>query len=161
MKARCAHVSGCSQFNTNGYLYSGSVAVTPFTAYPLECWSFQGPPGPATLVNVTLDVALSDGLLEYWITFDSKGSMSLWDYTLSVPNVKLSKTARGVNTPAARQFVGFFEDSTASGRTDAVYFAAHDPAQIVKSCSASTSTGNLHCTVDAVNVAAVIVGVGI
>ena len=113
MKARCANVSGCSQFNTNGYLYSGSVAVTPFTAYPLECWSFQGPPGPATLVNVTLDVALSDGLLEYWITFDSKGSMSLWDYTVSISKIKTTAMTKTISTRAARQLVGFFEGGTA------------------------------------------------
>jgi hypothetical protein len=109
MKARCGNVSGCTQFNTNGYLYSESTAVSPFSEYPLECWSFEGPPGPAPLVNVTLDVALNDGLLEYSITFDSTGSLSLWAYTVLIAQVKTTSTTRAVSTNSARQLVGFFQ----------------------------------------------------
>ena len=63
MKARCGNVTGCSCFNTNGYLYSGSTAVTPFPEYPLEAWTRGGSPAsPDTgYVNVTLAVTLSDG----------------------------------------------------------------------------------------------------
>jgi hypothetical protein len=96
MEARCANVSGCTQFNTNGYLYSGSTSVAPFSEYPLECWSFEGPPGLPSLVNVTLDVVLTDGLLGYSISFDSNGTLSLWDYTVSISKVKTTKTTRAL-----------------------------------------------------------------
>ena len=66
MKARCLNASGCTAFNTNGYLFSGN-AVEAFSEYPLQCYVFQVPPPPPSMVNVTVDVKLSDGLLEYYI----------------------------------------------------------------------------------------------
>lgn len=64
MKARCLGATGCTSFNTNGYLYSGN-AVVPFSAYPLSCWTSgppPPPPGPPHLVDITLSISLNDGM---------------------------------------------------------------------------------------------------
>ena len=144
MKARCLNASGCTAFNTNGYLYSGGGAVA-FDEYPLSCWTSGPPPGPPQLVDVTLDVALVDGLLEYTITFASDGKLSLWDYTLALSGVTAGAKAKAtevVFSNAARQMLGIVDSSGADG---AVYFAAHDPAHIVKTCSANAAAGTMSC----------------
>jgi len=87
--------------------------------------------GAGAVVNVTVDVALADGLLGYTIAFDGHGTVSLWDYALSVTGVV--PTANAVKTTAARQLLGFYDDASA------VYFAAHDPAHVVKTCATTTA----------------------
>merc|ERR1719174_2092113 len=69
MKARCLNASGCTAFNTNGYLYAGN-RVDAFNAYPLDCYTYGPPPPPPALINVTLTATLRDGILEYGIAFD-------------------------------------------------------------------------------------------
>ena len=154
MKARCANVSGCTEFNTNGYLYGKSTAITPFSAYPLECWTLGGS-GPAVpaFVNVTLALTLDAGLLAYDISFQSNGSLSLWDYTLMLSNVVApgGAAAKTALSSSARQMTGLWDSD---GTADAVYFAAHDPKHVVKTCGAAIAggkTGTLHCTVDALD----------
>jgi hypothetical protein len=150
MEARCTNATGCVAFNTNGYLYSNSPAVTPFHAYPLECWTRSGAPTPTVgvPVNVTVDVALADGLLEFYIAFDAGGGLSLWDYTLAVTNLRTgTPTSKAVSTNAASQLVGAYDTALPTG--NAVYFAAHDPAAVVKTCGGGG--GAMHCTVDALD----------
>jgi hypothetical protein len=156
MKARCLGAAGCTAFNTNGYLYHGT-SIKQFGQYPLQCYTLGGapppPPGPAALVNVSVTVTLSRGLLEYDIAFDSDGAVSLWDYTISLPNVATTPSTRKVQTMAAAQLLGLYDEDVSGGQ--AVYFAAHDPARATKSCSAVTSpergSGIMQCTILAGN----------
>jgi hypothetical protein len=151
MKARCLNATGCTAFNTNGYLYSGA-GVAPFSAYPLQCYTDgppPPPPPPPATVSITLNFELVDGLLEMNIIFDSvdcTGQVSLWDYTVSLSPVVTTSQTQTVATTAARQLTGQYE---ADGTGAAVYFAAHDPAHIMKTCG--TSDGTLHCTMLALN----------
>jgi len=147
MQARCLNATGCTAFNTNGYLYQGGGAA-PFSAYPLECYVLGG---SLAKVNVTLDVLLTSGQLEYVISFGSNGAISLWDYTLSLSRVTTTATTSHVQTTSARQLLGLYDSAVSSG--NAVYFAAHDPAQIVKTCSHSVSSTvtAMSCTMMAIN----------
>ena len=152
MKARCLNASGCTAFNTNGYLYSGT-SVSPFTEYPLECYTYGPPPPPPALINVTLTVTLHNGTLEYVIAFAGTGDASLWDYSIILPNVKSSATTAVVYSNAAKQMSGVYDYS---GAAPAVYFAAHDPKSIVKHCgkagsNKATQTLTLQCNMLALN----------
>ena len=57
--------------------------------------------------------------------------MGSGDYSISISGVK--PTATAVATTAARQLLGFHDASSA------VYFAAHDPAHVVKTCATRTA----------------------
>ena len=160
MKARCANASGCTEFNTNGYLYGGGAKTAPFHDYPLECWTLggAGPVVASGVVNVTLEVVLAGGLLESTIAFASDGAspISLWGYTLSLPGLRAGATTRGATSSAARQMAGIYDDGDGEGgaSSGAVYFSAHDPKQTVKQCGATVhpgSTASLHCTMDALD----------
>ena len=163
MQARCLGATGCTAFNTNGYLYHGT-SVLPFAAYALQCYTLAGPPlpprppppkppppGPSALVNVSVTVTLSEGHLEYEIAFDGDGTVSLWEYVMSLPNVAVTPSTKDVQPAAAGQLLGFYDDDDRGGGgggggsggngSDAVYFAAHDPARATKSCAA---VFNLH-----------------
>eukprot|EP00040_Diaphanoeca_grandis_P028556 m.165564 g.165564 ORF g.165564 m.165564 type:complete len:821 (+) comp31388_c0_seq1:121-2583(+) len=150
MKARCLNASTCTAFNTNGYLYSGN-GVSPFSQYPLDCYTYGPPPPPPAQINVTVDVALVDGVLQYGIAFDANGEVSLWDYAIYLDNVKNSPTSHTVATNAARQMLGLYDTSVAVG--NAVYFAAHDPTRIVKNCGTSQqgTTASMNCNMLSLN----------
>ena len=154
MKARCLNLTECTEFNTNGYLYTGSVEAVPFSGYPLQCWSLQGAVHQS-IVSVCLDVSLDAGQLSYDLSFSGDGTLSLWDYTLSLPNVQTTQNSQPAFSTAAKQLRGIYDASvsaiTAGG--NAVYFSAHDPKSVVKQCSAtaSTPTGSMSCTVDSLN----------
>ena len=45
MKAHCLTAASCTCFNLNGYLYAGT-GTAPFSSYPLQAWTIQGPPAP-------------------------------------------------------------------------------------------------------------------
>jgi hypothetical protein len=59
----------------------------------------------------------------------ANGDISLWDYTIEVANIKTTATTTQVADTAARQLVGLYPAGTDGS---AVYFAAHDPAHIMK-----------------------------
>lgn len=148
MKERCLNASGCTAFNTNGYLYSGT-GVAPFHEYTLQCFTAQGATITA-LLNVTLIVSLTNGTLEHNIQFDSDGSITLWDYTVGISRLRSSHSTQAVHQTAARQLLGLYDSVAANQQGTAVYFAAHDPKHVVKSCSANTQ-GSMECTVMALN----------
>merc|ERR1712232_1532565 len=135
MKAHCLNVSGCTEFNLNGYLYGGSTSAVPFHDYPLECWA-QGPATPPANFSVTLRYRLKNGQLEHWISFSSDGSsLSLWDYSLALDRIQGPSTSKVLRSDSARQLGGVYDSADSDGY--AVYFAAHDPKHIVKRCSAN------------------------
>ena len=82
----------------------------------------------------------------YDIVFDGDGSCSLWDYSLGVSNIKSTGASGVVHSGSAKQLLGFYDSSDSALGGDAVYFAAHDPAHVVKTCSASGAQGSLGCT---------------
>ena len=157
MKSRCLSAPGCTAFNTNGYLYQDT-SIKPFRQYPLQCYTLGGVPPPpppvVALVNVSVTVTLSRGMLEYSLAFDGDGTVSLWAYTISLPNIATTLSTITVQTKAAGQMLGFYQKNGGSG-AGAVYFAAHDPAWATKSCTADASpeqgTGTLQCAIMAVN----------
>lgn len=153
LKAHCEAAKGCTCCTTNGYLYEGSTAVSPFTTYNLTSFTLggSGPPGPPPsppvthLVNVTMDVSLADGLLAWELSFQGDGSASLLQYEVGISGIKTAKSTSVVKSTSARQLVGLY-DSSADGTADAVYFAAHDPAHVVKTCAGTAATGRMACT---------------
>jgi hypothetical protein len=66
MKARCLNATGCTAFTTNGFLYHGGGAKN-FSKYPLVCYTMREEYA-AKMVNITLDVKLSKGLLYFEIS---------------------------------------------------------------------------------------------
>ena len=151
VKARCAAAKGCTCVTTNGYQYEGSTAVSHFTSYNLTSFTLGGePPGPPPspgvthLVNVTMDVSLADGLLAWELSFQGDGTASLLQYAVGISGVK-APLSSVVKSSSARQLVGLY-DSAADGAADAVYFAAHDPAHVVKTCTGTATTGRMACT---------------
>lgn len=150
MKARCLAAQGCTAFNTNGYLYAGG-GVTPFSEYPLSCFTDTPPPPPPpppATVTVTASLELTSGQLGITMSFEGDGRASLWDYTVTVSG--LANEGDGyttASTNAARQFLGLYDPH---GAADAVYFAAHDPEHTVKSCSTS-GANSFNCNMLALN----------
>jgi hypothetical protein len=157
VKARCQAAKGCTCCTTNGYLYEGSTAVSGFEDYNLTAFTLGGggggPTGPpyTSLVNVTMDVSLSGGLLAYTLSFEGDGSASLLEYSIGLSGVQTSSTTAVLKSSSARQLLGFYEPGASAAAADAVYFAAHDPAHVVKKCTATVSGGAMQCTVDALN----------
>jgi hypothetical protein len=110
---------------------------------------------------VSVTVTLSKGCLEYEIAFDGDGTLSLWDYMISLPNIAITPSTKNVQPAAAGQLLGFYEDDGGGGGgsggngSDAVYFAAHDPARTTKSCTTvfypAQGSGSLSCSILAVN----------
>lgn len=156
VQARCRAAKGCTCCTTNGYLYDGSTAVTSFQEYNLTAFTLGGagpptpPPGPpyTSLVNVTMEVSLTGGMLAYTLSFEGDGSASLLDYSIALSGVQTSSSTAVLKSTSARQLLGLYEPS---GAADAVYFAAHDPAHVVKQCAATSTTGTMHCTIDALD----------
>ena len=111
---------GCTAFNTNGYLYNGN-SVVQFSEYPLDCYTYGTPPPPPAAVDVTVVITLTDGMLEYAISFASDGRISLWQYTISIPNLVPSPSMKIAKTGAAKQMLGLYESDL---NAPAVYFAA-------------------------------------
>jgi len=117
-----------------------NTTTTSFSLQWLDCVILGGH------VNVTLDTKLSNGLLELTISFQSNGKVSLWDYTIAVDGIKSSAHTQSVSTDAAKQLKGLYDPSVSIG--NAVYFAAHDPAQIVKTCAVAVGeSGSLSCNI--------------
>ena len=149
LKKRCSNVTGCTAFNTNGYLYIGGGA-TPFAEYPLQCFTMESvPPAKQPTVTVTLTVTLTAaGMLEYGIGFTGNGDLALWDYTINVGNIDAGydSAVASVAAKGARQLKGIYDPA---GKGDAVYWAAHDPRSIVK--TGAYAAGRFFFTVDALN----------
>ena len=68
------------------------------------------------------------------------------DYTMSVSNIKTAPGLTPFTSTAARQMVGLY---STTGPADAVYYSAHDPDHVVKTCghSADSDSSQLSCTV--------------
>lgn len=156
VQARCRAAKGCTCCTTNGYLYDGSTAVTGFQEYNLTAFTLGGagppvpPPGPpyTSLVNVTMEVSLVGGLLQYTLSFEGDGSASLLEYTIALDGIQTTSSTAVLSSTSARQLLGLYEPA---GSADAVYFAAHDPAHVVKQCAATATTGTMRCTTDALD----------
>jgi len=106
----------------------------------LECTVNLRSPDQPSAVNVTLEVTLADGMLGYYISFQSNGTLAMWDYLVQIGGIATSNSTAYVQDKGVGQLTGLYDPT---GVHDAVYFAAHDPRHNDKQCRAGG--GYLHC----------------